>query len=584
LKNPFKKYRIDYLLSGSFAGLFVILLMLVSWFSYSLSSTELAENTFYYRQGLLKELNKQVNIQLRSIEQISLALSRNTSLLDYLALEGDYYEKNKAQTQLSIDYLNPVVNSTQSIQAIQLFVKSPAFSDHKSIVSYVEHDDMYTQFWYPIVEKADFAWIGEHFVETPSGRQPVITFARKIYSSGTLEYQGLLLIHMKALELYNILNEEKQGPERYLLDSGERLLIGNQQSYNSLLPTSFIDDRKASTEYVHYKGSMGDYLVVWARAFNEGSMLIELTPWQEVTAKSFKLAATLLSFGLGAVLVALLITYFLSQNFMKPISTLLQAMGRFPLKPLELPEDYENEFGVMFNGYHRLTERIEELYNTLENQYKRQREAELKALQAMINPHFLYNTLDQLNWMAIEEGHEKMSQTLVLMGTMFRVGLSDGESFIRIEQELIHTECYLKIQQLCWGSGLTYEISVQESSKMLYIPKLTIQPFVENAIIHGFHGRHTGHICIAVSEDELGICLKIEDNGMGLKPDWNKTPRRQTGGYGTRNVRERIDAYFGKPFGLHIENRDTEGTAATIRIPKLEHNEEANNRVEHRNY
>ncbi|WP_248927834.1 cache domain-containing sensor histidine kinase [Paenibacillus hamazuiensis] len=588
--SPFKRFRIDYLLSGSFAGLFVLLLTLVSYISYSLSAKEIAANTSYYQQGLLNELNKQVVIQMRAIEQVSLSISRNTAVQDYLRLSGDYYEKTKAQNDLSKD-LSEIINSTPSIQSIRLYTTNPSFSDPKGSVSFVPNTLLYSEPWYGIVEKSDFAWIGERTVETPTGTQSVVTFARKVYS-GTLDNLGLLLINVKAKTIHAIVSEEMGGPQRYLLDSGGRPLIHTQPPEERFDLSGLADGMQSPTGYVRYRTDKGDftgkhdYLIVWAKSFNDGWLLLELTPWQHVTEGSLKLAVTLFSIGLGTVLVALFFTFYLSKSFMKPISILLQAMGRFSLdaRPPELPNDYRNEFGVLFHGYRRLTGRIEELYRSLEEQHIRQRKAEIQALQAMINPHFLYNTLDQLNWMAIDAGQERMSQVLELMGRMFRIGLSNGDSLITIGQELTHTECYLQIQQLRRGEGLTYSIQADDSIKDLYIPKLTLQPFVENAVLHGFHGRSRGHIDIAAEDRGEALIFTIEDDGAGLAPGWDAAPRRKTGGYGIRNVRKRLDAYFGAPYGISIEPRSPEGTRIVIRIPKLDQPEGGFADVEHRDH
>ncbi|UQZ86394.1 Sensor histidine kinase YehU [Paenibacillus konkukensis] len=242
-----------------------------------------------------------------------------------------------------------------------------------------------------------------------------------------------------------------------------------------------------------------------------------------------------------------------------------------------LPSDYTNEFGSLFNGYRRQMERIDELLQSLKAQHKRQREAEILALQAMINPHFLYNTLDQLNWLAIEAGQEKISRILSLMGKMFRIGLSNGETMIPIRDELVHVESYLQIQSIRWGDGLTYSIEADEALKELYIPRLTLQPFVENAIIHGFHGRRTGEIRIEAEREGNAprIEFRIYDNGVGLRADWSEKKKRRTGGYGIRNVKERIAAYLGAPYGVQLHNLDGQGTLVRIVLPVIHNLEEA---------
>ncbi|MDF2963396.1 MAG: sensor protein [Paenibacillus sp.] len=593
LKSPIKKYRIDFILSGSLTAFFIFLLAIVCWVSYTVSSKELAENTSVYQQDLMSELNKQMMLQMRTVEQLSLVITRNTELLHYLDIsESDFYIKQKEQNELQ-KVMSQLINSTPSLMSMRMYVHDPTFSDPKDYVSFVDHDELLNEIWYQLAEKSDFVWLGERSIETVQGTQNVVTFARKIYSN-TLEYRGVLLLNVKAKVLYTMMLGEKQTAHRYLLDSGGRLIVGTNNSlYTELKLPELLNEAQSGTGYLHKKrsgsGADVDYLIVWAKSFNEGWVITEATPWETIAAGSFKLAMTIFWIGLASIMVAVLFTLYLSRSFTKPIRQLLQAMGKFPLelKQVDLPEDYNNEFGSMFNGYRRLTERIEELYRSLDHEHQRQRKAEIKALQAMINPHFLYNTLDQLNWMAIEAGHQRMSHVLELMGRMFRIGLSNGESLITLEQELTHTECYLQIQQLRWGNGLSYTIAVaDESLTTLYIPKLTLQPFVENAVIHGFHGKQQGCIVITAEQDELGLCIRIADDGVGLKPEWNRKPRRNTGGYGIRNVRERIEAYFGSPFGITIEpGLDGKGTEVTLRIPRLEHEDNGGNEyVENRRY
>lgn len=207
---------------------------------------------------------------------------------------------------------------------------------------------------------------------------------------------------------------------------------------------------------------------------------------------------------------------------------------------------------------------------SLAERYEQQRKAEIEALQANINPHFLYNTLDQLNWMAIAEGQDKMSRILELMGRMFRIGLSHGESFITIGEELTHVGCYLEIQQLRWEDGLEYEVHVSQELQKLFIPKMTLQPFVENSMIHGFNSRQSGKIVIQVTEEGERIRIVIEDDGIGLSHNHDKGNNRRKGGYGIRNVRERFSAYFGEDFDIALADGEHGGTVVSIVFPRLE--------------
>jgi len=188
----------------------------------------------------------------------------------------------------------------------------------------------------------------------------------------------------------------------------------------------------------------------------------------------------------------------------------------------------------------------------------------------MINPHFLYNTLDQINWMAIAAGQERISRVLELTGKMFRIGLSNGESLILVRDELTHLECYLQIQQIRWGEGLTYELHVPEPLKDLYVPKLTLQPLVENAVIHGFNGRPSGRIEVSAADEADHIVWTVRDDGIGYDPSRGSPGQKIVGGYGLRNLRERLCAFFGDGFGtISLEGSATRGTTVTFRTPKL---------------
>jgi two-component system, sensor histidine kinase YesM len=573
--NPFRRYRIDYVLFFSFAAFIALLITIISSVSYLISARDQASSTSFYQQGMLNELNKQLAIQLKAVEQTSLAISLNSTFLDFMDLKGDYYTRNKARADLSRDLLNPIVNSSPFLHSIEVYMIEPTLVDVKADVQFLPRQYLQDQAWYPLAEKSDFLWIGGREASSSQGSLPVLSFVRHI-SSNSNPNLGYLVLNVKVKALQTLLNEDKAGPIRVMIDGGGRLMMSTQQTPTQAELADLMNDLQGDSGYRHVLLNPNseypekDILMVWSKSYQEGWVLVELTPWREITHGSIQLAKTLALLGAAAVIVALFFTLFLARNFTAPIRQLILLMSAYSVgrQVKEFPASYRNEFGSLFGGFRKLIERIEGLYESLEQQYKAQREAEIKALQAMINPHFLYNTLDQLNWMAIEAGQVRISHVLELMGRMFRIGLSNGESFIPLHDELLHMECYLQIQQLKWDEGLSYTIEMDDSLRELLIPKLTMQPFVENAIIHGFHGRAAGEVSIRIREHDDGILCRIADNGVGIPGDWYKRKSRKTGGYGIRNVMERVKAYFGPPYGVTIGNRLGGGTEVLIFIPR----------------
>lgn len=568
--NPFKRYRIDSLFIICFAGLITMVLASTIWISYVITSRELAENTSYYQKRLLEELNNEITGRLTSIEQVSLTTSRDNDLLTFLSGKEDEFNHYRRSKGIQ-EALAHLTYSIPQIQAIDLYMEQPEWGDQQSYIQFHELTEAEAKPWYPLLQKSDFSWSEEHDLTTYKGKVPVLSFSRKVYNNS--RYLGILVVHVKADWIRGILEGYSKDSNRMMLDmNGRELLSVGQSMKDSGLQEQdlrFVD--QSGVFRLHTQPYGVESLVVYSKVADSNWMLVEVTPWEKITAGSVKLAGAIITIGIGALLLAFLLTFWLSRQFMKPIAQLVRAMKNYTVggDQAVLAGDYTNEFGILFAGFRRLNERIKALYASLAKRYEQQRKAEIEALQANINPHFLYNTLDQLNWMAIAEGQEKMSRILELMGRMFRIGLSHGESFITIEEELTHVTCYLEIQQIRWEDGLEYEVQASQEVRNLFIPKMTLQPFVENSIIHGFNLRQNGRILIQAEEEGDRIRMTIIDDGSGLARQ-NKGNHRSKGGYGIRNVRERFSAFFNDNYEILVMEGETGGVIVSILFPRLE--------------
>lgn len=568
--NPFKRYRIDSLFIICFAGLITIVLAITVWTSYAMTSRELADNTSYYQKRLLEELNNEITGRLTSIEQISLTTSRDNDLLTFLSGKEDEFNHYRRSKGIQ-EALAHLTYSIPQIQAIDLYMEQPEWGDRQSYIQFHELKAAEAQPWYPLLQNNDFSWSEEHDLTTYNGNVPVLSFSRKVYNNS--RYLGILVVHVKADWIRGILEGYSKDSNRMLLDlNGRELLsVGTSMKDAGLQEHDLRFKDQSGVLRLHTQPHGVEPLVVYSKVADSNWMLVEITPWERITSGSVKLAGAIITIGIGALLLAFLLTLWLSRQLLKPIAQLVRAMKNYDVggKQAELAGDYTNEFGILFAGFRRLNERIQALYASLAQRYEQQRKAEIEALQANINPHFLYNTLDQLNWMAIAEGQEKMSRILELMGRMFRIGLSHGESFITIDEELTHVACYLEIQQIRWEDGLEYEVQASQEVRNLFIPKMTLQPFVENSIIHGFNARQSGRIKIKAEEEDGRVRMTITDDGSGLAPE-SKGSHRRKGGYGIRNVRERFSAFFNENYEIQVKDGEFEGVVVTIIFPRLE--------------
>ncbi|MEC0259741.1 sensor histidine kinase [Paenibacillus lautus] len=568
--NPFKRYRIDSLFIICFAGLITIVLAITVWTSYVMTSRELADNTSYYQKRLLEELNNEITGRLTSIEQISLTTSRDNDLLTFLSGKEDEFNHYRRSKGIQ-EALAHLTYSIPQIQAIDLYMEQPEWGDRQSYIQFHELKEAAAQPWYPLLQNNDFSWSEQHDLTTYNGNVPVLSFSRKVYNNS--RYLGILVVHVKADWIRGILEGYSKDSNRMLLDlNGRELLsVGKSMRDAGLQEQDLRFANQSGVSRLHTQPHGVESLIVYSKVADSNWMLVEITPWERITSGSVKLAGAIITIGIGALLLAFLLTLWLSRQLLKPIAQLVRAMKNYDVggRQAELAGDYTNEFGILFAGFRRLNERIQALYASLAQRYEQQRKAEIEVLQANINPHFLYNTLDQLNWMAIAEGQEKMSRILELMGRMFRIGLSHGESFITIEEELTHVACYLEIQQIRWEDGLGYEVHASQEIRNLFIPKMTLQPFVENSIIHGFNSRQTGRIHIKAEEEGSRIRMTIIDDGSGLAPQ-SKENHRRRGGYGIRNVRERFSAFFNDNYEILVKDGENGGVVVSIVFPRLE--------------
>lgn len=288
------------------------------------------------------------------------------------------------------------------------------------------------------------------------------------------------------------------------------------------------------------------------------------------------LLAGLLLIVLAATIVSSVV---LSRYISRPIHSLNKAMGEFEANAEGF--SYELVYGSLevtslSNAFGHLVIRIQELMNQVRNEEIVLRKTELRALQAQINPHFLYNTLDSIAWMC-EEGRTKDAVEMVnALARLFRISISKGHELIPVEKEVEHAKSYLQIQKFRYKNQFQYSFDVQESCLHYYCNKITLQPIIENAIYHGLNRMiDEGFIEIKIFEDGGDVVFTVEDNGVGMTKEQcesilHKEVKGQTGGIGIKNVNDRVKIYFGEQYGMKIESELDEGTKVSIRMPKLE--------------
>ncbi|WP_337405780.1 sensor histidine kinase [Suilimivivens sp.] len=286
---------------------------------------------------------------------------------------------------------------------------------------------------------------------------------------------------------------------------------------------------------------------------------------------------SLLGMGLLLLLVIIL-SYYIPRSITMPITRISRVTDQVAKGNLSVRAAAESgaEARMLSDSLNAMIDKINELLDQVTTEQIRLRKAEFELLQAQINPHFLYNTLDTIVWLA-EAGDQKRVVSMVgNLSDFFRTSLNQGKDIISIREELAHVRSYLEIQQVRYQDILRYEITVPEDLYEYKIPKITIQPLVENALYHGIKNkRGQGTITITGGRSENGFVLYVRDNGIGMTQERLNEVRAgiqklsYTGKeiYGLYNVNERIRLNFGETYGISIESTYGEGTCVSISLP-----------------
>lgn len=406
----------------------------------------------------------------------------------------------------------------------------------------------------------------------------VLSAARLLPLSSTGQPCGIVVVEVRQSYLKQIFDKK-------LGESGTIFLM-SARSNIALLPAAASDeivsdavnqirrtDRKAATISLH------DRVIFYVPLSLSEWTAIGVVMKQSLRGDSQEI----LTLFVITVLMTLLLTIFVSGSLadyelrpIRRIQTYIKDMenGEFG-KPL--PSMRSDEIGSLAENTQEMSEKIGELLETVKTEQKRMRTAEFKALQAQINPHFLYNSLDSINWLVRKGNTEKAIEMISALTTFFRIGLSKGRDIITVREELEHVRSYLVIQKIRYENQFEYSFYVDPETENYFVPKLMLQPLVENALYHGI--KLCDRKCILMIQVlSHGDRIEIEvlDNGAGMDAETLESVRKamehkgenRANSYGVVNVNDRIQILAGQEYGLRLTSEKGVGTSARIVFPK----------------
>lgn len=415
-----------------------------------------------------------------------------------------------------------------------------------------------------------------------ANRSDKIVLFREMYDLSKRNPLAYLVIGADA-QKYRDLCEASIGYE------SDSVMVLNQQG-EELVSYGDIDDKtnqfltgtQFRDEYVQPDKNAFTYQnndIYWVQNEKSGMIICMLINRSNITDQLLSVAYTPLALLLGFLLGLFPVLNFVSNIVTKPLGKVCQAMLKFRQGDFSQQVGVEtgDEVGEVAECFNKMAVDTKHLIDENYVMELRKKESELMALQAQINPHFLYNTLDSLYWQAQEEGNEEIAENILALSNLFRLVLGQGKGTIAVAQEIDLVREYLKIQKMRFARRFDYDIEVDPDIEHEMIPKLIIQPFVENAVVHGFENTDTQcSVFVRGRRIEGGMEFTIRDTGIGmtdeqvhniLEIDDNENYKGQRiGRYAIKNVKERLTIRYQERFDLIVKSELNKGTEITIRI------------------
>ena len=537
-----------------------------------------------YQQSLVRSAQTSSR---QAVEQVSNTVAGYVSDMDgLLTLVKDTLEETGRDDQLRREFFEDLLLIRTDVAAVTTYDSAGNLLDCRTL----EHEPRET-----IYENLSFQgqWLskyGEGYISQPHvesifpGWYPwVVTMIEPLERNGE---EAWVALDLRFASISSYINNVGIGQHGYcfLMDESGILYHPQQQLIYSQLKSEDTDTLANLPD-----GTYSESNVIYVLQTVEGS------PWRVVGVSYVDELVTsnlwenfwLLALAAVAILLAALVSSIvISRALSRPLKGLSRAMRLFEKNAdtfTYAPVGGAREVQELSESFGHMVVKIQHLMETVRREEINLRKTELKALQAQINPHFLYNTLDSIAWMCEQGRNDEAVQMVNALAQLFRISISRGHELIPIRSELRHAESYLKIQKHRYKNQFSYRFDVDESCLDFLCNKITLQPIIENAIYHGINGLvDEGEIVITLRADGSDVVFTVADNGVGMEEEQIQAilrkERSDHTGIGIKNVNDRLKIYFGEGYGITIDSEPDVGTTVTIRMPQVREEGEYENR------
>lgn len=580
---PFKTIRFNMIFLFSILILCAVFVFL--GISMQVTRKAVIENSTEYTKQLIGQVKFDIDSYISYMENISTMVVTNMDIREYLTETELEESREKILYNRMLSQFDTILNMREDIYNIAIYGENGKSVLNRGSQNINPNINVKEMTWY----KKAIAAEGKRVLSSSHVQNLVyddfkwvVTLSKAIRTKETGKNLGALLVDLNYSSITKLCQNINMGNKGYIFlidENGEVIYHPKQQLiYTGLRSEKITEILSCKSDHFISKLNGEEKLYTMSTSEKTGWIVVGVANINELFVNRKETQTIYLESALLLLLGAFVAAVLFSDKLAKPITALKLAMkevekGNFD--GIKVEARGEDEIGMLYNSFYAMTEEIQNLMEDKSRSQKEKYRLELRALQAQINPHFMYNTLDSIVWMA-EGGNNKevviMTSTL---GKLLRQSISNEEEFVTIEKEIDYARSYLIIQKMRYTDQLTFEIEVDPAIYEYKIVKLTLQPLVENAIYHGIKYKETmGKIVITGKEMGEGILIQIKDDGIGMEEEtlnhiFDKKKRvNKNNGVAVENVNRRLKLYYGENYGLHYESTLNVGTIVSIFLPK----------------